>query len=1039
MTRKLLPYEYQLIDALGINEEEYLDFVAAQPIYEDIKEGTALDIRNGLAEVAIALTIVGTLAQVASVLLAPKPRAPQQAEQRGITPSRDDRVMPRFGFNGTQDLATYGTTIPLIYTNSNTNPNGGVRVNTALLWSAISSIGGNQFMRLLLSLGAGTIADIDPSRIALGQLPVRDYADGNIWIYWGSGRINNDCPKFQDQIYGGQSADPARSGTRNYYAAVGLGPFRRGNPRYGFSQVFSPTTSNTCTVGGVVPLNVRMRLLDERGGRGVYDIDTRLETGYRNGQYYRKGDVIRLIIPPNTDVISGNDHIARVRQRIQKVRYAEAPRVFSGARFKLGSAVFKASNIEGYSLDEGALFANLICEEDGFAPRVFYDVKYWTDAPYNTLKQLFYTKCLAQIEEAYYATTTKCDAVEFALRLTAYRKLSGRASAYGTRQRNYGDSESDNGGVMRTSMFALYWRLAGTPQWTKVRYIFAFRNSTEQTMFTFLKFIFGSDASVSAPGTPSFWEFKMVPITDPSVEPNMSSEYCYLIPNGPLQTIRSTAGNSHASIQFSGAIYRGTLNGLPPLNRVPGWSTSPINEINEWDLWNYDDVSDSQFSFEQGPELTITAVNEQLLRRWSNYGDLYRGMSLLALNAFASNAIRDLRSVSVWVKKGKMVRLLSTNRNDYASTAQINALAAISFPPFAPGANPNSPSVNFDSSNYASEVFLDTVLDAENGIGEYASIHSVDVAQLAESKLFCVVNGLFLDGVIADQRSWREFWAQTAPLSLLELARIGGRDTLIPGVPYNPATGYILNNQALPISALFTAGNILEDSYKEEFIDYGSNTQDAVVSVIFRDTERDGTFSRNSTVQVRLSDVRLNSALYETIDASGFVTRREQAILIGKFLCLSKRYFRRSIEFKTFPTDSPIAPGSYIYVEIGLNKWNSIYSGRIEQGGKLNAPLPQQVPNGTYTAFVYSAGQATRQVANIVVNNGEATALAAYENALFVLGTAIKNKRVFRVTEVELNEEGETTVRATEHPTDGDGISLIAKKFFEQGAFNIDG
>jgi hypothetical protein len=55
MTRKLLPYEYDLIDALGVSKEEYLDFVAQQHIYEDQKQGTVLDVRNGI-EVAIVLT-----------------------------------------------------------------------------------------------------------------------------------------------------------------------------------------------------------------------------------------------------------------------------------------------------------------------------------------------------------------------------------------------------------------------------------------------------------------------------------------------------------------------------------------------------------------------------------------------------------------------------------------------------------------------------------------------------------------------------------------------------------------------------------------------------------------------------------------------------------------------------------------------------------------------------------------------------------------------------------------------------------------------
>ena len=46
--RKLLPYEYDLIDTLGVSKEEYLEFVALQEIYTDVKEGSALDIRNDL-------------------------------------------------------------------------------------------------------------------------------------------------------------------------------------------------------------------------------------------------------------------------------------------------------------------------------------------------------------------------------------------------------------------------------------------------------------------------------------------------------------------------------------------------------------------------------------------------------------------------------------------------------------------------------------------------------------------------------------------------------------------------------------------------------------------------------------------------------------------------------------------------------------------------------------------------------------------------------------------------------------------------------
>jgi hypothetical protein len=67
--RKLMPYEHQLVDALGISKQEYLDFVAQQQLYSDPKEGSILDAQNSFAVVALVLTIVGTILQVIGALL----------------------------------------------------------------------------------------------------------------------------------------------------------------------------------------------------------------------------------------------------------------------------------------------------------------------------------------------------------------------------------------------------------------------------------------------------------------------------------------------------------------------------------------------------------------------------------------------------------------------------------------------------------------------------------------------------------------------------------------------------------------------------------------------------------------------------------------------------------------------------------------------------------------------------------------------------------------------------------------------------------
>ena len=110
MNRKLLPYERGLCQQLGLSEDEYLLFLAAQKDYSISEVERREELRG--EPVSIVLAVVGILFQVASALLAPKPEQPKQKHQRQL---RDKSYAPRSGFNGTQELARYGDPINLVY------------------------------------------------------------------------------------------------------------------------------------------------------------------------------------------------------------------------------------------------------------------------------------------------------------------------------------------------------------------------------------------------------------------------------------------------------------------------------------------------------------------------------------------------------------------------------------------------------------------------------------------------------------------------------------------------------------------------------------------------------------------------------------------------------------------------------------------------------------------------------------------------------------------------------------------------------------
>jgi hypothetical protein len=97
------------------------------------------------------------------------------------------------------------------------------------------------------------------------------------------------------------------------------------------------------------------------------------------------------------------------------------------------------------------------------------------------------------------------------------------------------------------------------------------------------------------------------------------------------------------------------------------------------------------------------------------------------------------------------------------------------------------------------------------------------------------------------------------------------------------------------------------------------------------------------------------------------------------------------------------------------------------EGGALNAPLTDGIPDSTYSVLIYKGNEQTQSFENVATSGGIAAALAPYAGYMFVLGAKSDRKRVFRVVEVQMDEEGEITVKAMEHPCDTSGSLLLSR------------
>lgn len=1286
MDRKLLPYEHQLIEALGVTKEEYLNFVDIQQEYQDPKAGTKLDIRNDTGVVAIVLTVVGILFQVGAALLTPKPQIPDIDTAKNQRRSREQRFAPTFGFNSAQELASYGDPINLVYTNTSQNPNGGVRVAGSLVWSGIENFGSTQFIQLLLVLGASRIRRIKEEYTAFGQVGLQDFDPALVWMFYKQNDGRSGAALFDDIVFGyptgKQNAGlteqlkylPPRLKDQASNAPVCRILTHNRGYQQGFSQAYSPTTASAFGAYDPVPIFVKYFGRDEDGDEE--DAPNRITVVGNNWGGTREGDLFRLRFEKR-----GNED-EDIRRSMDDTRERLFETIDYGGTYLLGSAKYALEFKSPENIANSDVECRFRCIQDGNNPFTFYTndedsdrqlikvdltkliaarnalegnrkysaaisivglgVSYdfsgstqvtWKDEnnisytvyiprsgsikyterqqkkaladpkklltdqerrrlkssrkdlkayrrrinkgvfddiskierevrqkvrnntrmkiqkqkkkdkqkiirdaasdfvqnkisrsqknristsaredisqieeiiielenrfvaevreqyiaqvednegsftgldgktyPYGGLDQIenalqesqvasskiidqigqdalndayetlldekdealekikdvikqykkqkidpnkrnknFYTKCLVKSESASYETISAVDLVKFSIKSTIFRRIAGRQKQYGEEKVSEYKT-NDNGVHARVAFFEVsYKEVNSDGVYKKFPFIFAVRSGTESDVYNQLNF------EPSQSGTNrKRWQFKFDPVIDIMAD-RVGPSIGLIADSGSVQS-ETHQGNTW---WWRGEKLEGLKGGYPLIMDARGPELT-----NQVDMFSAHSDTQYQFSFERGPEFTLSAVTEQQIATTTSERNAlqYDNCTTMAMIVRAGRGIQDLRNITTFVQKGKRCFTVKDfeNKED-------------------------------DSSSYAPDIFVDTALDKDNGVGKYIRRGSavLDQDSLKLAKNFCKNNNLptesggkinlFMDGVIADATSWREFWVANGPFSLLELARKNGRDTLVPAVPVN-SDGRAAQNDGTPvpvgISALFTTGNILEGTYKEEFLDYGTSTEELNATVIYRDLDEGSVFPRKATVEVRAKNITDSDAIRETFDASAYVTQREQAIMIGKLLVNQRRFILRGIEFKTFPSRAPLEPGAFIYVDIGNTSWDRYSSGVVMEGGDLNSPLHDQISDGSYSFLLYdSATGETVSRNSVSVSNNSASSLSSYKGWMYVMGEEKPSKRVFRITEVAFDEEGEVTVKAMEYPVYDDLGAKIAD--FRSSQFDV--
>ena len=374
--RKLLPYEHQLVEALGISEKEYLEFVAVQQEYKDPKIGTALDTRAEITSTtAVVLTIIGVLFQVGAALLAPKPEIPDVGSRKR---NREQRFAPTFGFNSTQELASYGDPVNLVYTNQNSS--GNVRVAGSLVWSAIENFGSTQFMQLLLVLGASKIQSIDYTKTAFGQAALVDLDKQSVFVFAKSDGTEGR-PDFGDIQAGFGTKDLYPKRLKPVDAKPAFQIVTHNEKKFGFSQAYTPSTSTSLGVFDAIPINVDVITRNKKGKEKEANIAIELRNvaGTANSKWrtrsgsFAAGDTIQLFFNNAGHKNEGDDKDSAKAADDMRRQMVEG--LDFGSTYMLGSAKFRLEQVvsDAKNIDEGEVRVNLTCIELGQLPGSPYE------------------------------------------------------------------------------------------------------------------------------------------------------------------------------------------------------------------------------------------------------------------------------------------------------------------------------------------------------------------------------------------------------------------------------------------------------------------------------------------------------------------------------------------------------------------------------------------------------------------------------------------------------------------------------------------
>ena len=414
------------------------------------------------------------------------------------------------------------------------------------------------------------------------------------------------------------------------------------------------------------------------------------------------------------------------------------------------------------------------------------------------------------------------------------------------------------------------------------------------------------------------------------------------------------------------------------------------------------------------PEHEIVYVNEMQL---NEQVPTYSNLTLAGLSLKASINFTQLDQLRCWLASGMHVERLHPNRlrayNDLDETGPSNLFTDL---------------VYF--------LLTDQVAGAGGLLGmNRDNPNLIEKDQLILTSRFLFKERMFFNGPIVERTNLRQFIMDVAPFFLCNFVIIDGKFSLKPALPIDQFGNVI--EGAVPIAQLFTSGNILEDTFRVEYL--SAEERRAFRAVVRFRQERKNSLPEEKAISVRatqnnrlFADAGVNVLPVEQFDLTQFCTSQEHAEKVAKYFLALRALVTHTISFSTTLEGLNIQAGSFIKVVTESSPYSSANNGTIDSSGVVTSVI--DLADGTYNVIYFKSGSEEVQEGPMFVAGG-IVAETTFHDTVFTIKNDEVNTNTYVVEQLTFSDQGTVDIVASEYPCNDDGSSRIVEAI--NGSFDI--